>query len=81
MRNGSEYGGKLYREKVKMAPRAEPDDIGSQLFYFVKMTDHAFQISDAVPVGILKTLRINLISDRFVPPLFLHYSSPVLLFS
>ncbi len=53
-----------------MQTPAEPDDIGSQLFYFVKMTDHAFQISDAVPVGILKTLRINLISDRFVPPLF-----------
>ena len=57
--------------------RTEPDDIGSQLFYFVKMTDHAFQISYAVSIGILKTLRVNLISDRFVPPLFLHYSSPV----
>ena len=57
--------------------RAEPDDIGSQLFYFVKMTDYAFQISDSISVSILKTLRINLVSNRFVPPLFLHCFSPV----
>ena len=45
--------------------RGKPDGVDAQIFQIVKSADDAREIADAVAVGILKTLWVNLIDDCF----------------
>ena len=48
--------------------RRHPDAIHPQVSQVVKVLDDAWQVTDAVPVGILKGTRIDLIDDPILPP-------------
>ena len=44
---------------------SQPQVINTQLFQIIQMFDHASQVAESVPIGILKRLGINLI-DYFL---------------
>ena len=56
--------------------RGEPDGVNTQVFQVVQTADDSRDIADTVSVGILKTLRINLIDDCFFPPFVVHMYNP-----
>ena len=48
----------------------DPDGIAAQFLYIVQLRGDTRQIPDAVPVGIVKTLGVNLVKDRVLQPRF-----------
>ncbi len=48
--------------------RVEPDAVHAEAFYIIQFLDNALQIADAVPIGIVKGLRIDLVKNRVVNP-------------
>ncbi len=55
--------------------RAEPQDANAKILQVVQVLEDARQITNTVPVCILKAAGINLIDHPILPPLF-HRSSP-----
>ena len=51
--------------------RADPQSVHPQLLQVVQPGQDARQVTDAVPVGILKALGIDLVDDGFLPPVLL----------
>ena len=52
--------------------RGEPDGVDAQVLQIVQMFDDTRNITDTVSVGILKSLRVDLIDDCFFPPFVVH---------
>ena len=50
----------------------KPDRIDTQFFQIRQSFNNALQISDSIPVAVLKASGINLINYRIFPPVFFH---------
>ena len=48
--------------------RTNPDDVDAEVFQVIEFVDDALNIANPVPVRIIKTARVDLISDSFFPP-------------
>ncbi|CCX63776.1 putative uncharacterized protein [Firmicutes bacterium CAG:791] len=61
--------------KRRAVDRGEPDNIDAELLEIIELADDAGEITDAVSVGIIEALRVDLIGCFCVPPFFLHSSN------
>ena len=61
----------LVGKRRKKAGR-NPDNINSEFLQIIELFNNPLDVSNSIPLRILKTLRINLISDLLLPPLFFH---------
>ena len=59
----------------------KPDTIHTQLLQLGKLGHNALQITDAIAVAVAKTLAVDLVDNRFLPPFFLHNVPPPMLFA
>ena len=55
--------------------RGKPENIHSQVLQIVQLLYDSPHIPDAVAVGVVKTLRVNLIRNLVMPPFFIHVVS------
>ena len=46
----------------------DPDCINSQIFEIIEPARDAIQIAYSVPIGVLKTPRVDFVDDRMLPP-------------
>lgn len=46
----------------------QPHNIYTELFEVVHPRDYAFEISDTIPIGILKGRRVDLVDGALLPP-------------
>ena len=56
----------------RLVDRREPDYINAQFFQIIQLFRDTVQIADSVPVAVVKTPRINLIYNTFLPPFPVH---------
>src|SRR5208282_2313641 len=52
----------------RIEKRVDPDGVHAEAFDVIQLLDEARQVADAVAVGIVKRLRINLINDGVIYP-------------
>ena len=50
--------------------RAKPDHIHAQLLQVVQLGGDAWQVADAVAIGVFEGAWIDLVDDSFLPPLW-----------
>ena len=50
--------------------RTKPDHIDAQLLQVVQLGGDAWQVADAVAIRVFEGSWINLVDDRFLPPLW-----------
>ena len=54
----------------------EPDTVDSKFFQHIQLRNNALQITNTISIGIAKALAVDMIYDRFLPPLFLLLFTP-----
>ena len=53
--------------------RGKPEHIHAQFFQIIQFLNNSLKISDSVPVGIIKTFRVNLVENFVMPPFAFHF--------
>src|SRR5687768_560213 len=51
---------------------AKPEDINTQFLQIIELMNNAAQISNPIPVAVVKTARVYLIDNTLLPPDFIH---------
>ncbi|GFI37838.1 hypothetical protein IMSAGC015_02026 [Lachnospiraceae bacterium] len=59
-------------DKRRLIDRGQPDNINPQSLQIIQLFYNPPQISDAVPITVIKAFRVNLIGNFVVPPFLLH---------
>ena len=54
----------------------QPQDIHAQIFQIIQLLDNPGNISDPVPVAVVKALRVDLIGNLVMPPFAFHTHIP-----
>ena len=58
--------------KGRIVKRIQPQGVAAQTFDIVQLLDNALQVTDAVTVGVIKGLGIDLIENRVFQPVCSH---------